>query len=616
MSVTLAGTAAAANTAGSTAGAGVVGLGPVATVMAANKLTDIILQNLPEKWYNKLPSTKRQKAREARLEEFQRRMQQDSQDYQRQLQEDSFRFQSDQQDKNFIFQIHRDEEQRLFQLELEAHRLAFQEKLEMRRLQFQEQMEEKRAELQRTLTELNIRNSQQIAQFQAIAMRETQILVARENAQNTLQDRMVQAALKDFPLNISPLVLLKNRPHSLSSLLRFTIGQECRAIDVYNDVMSYAANPEALNIFVAPVYVDNKIRNRQVLSEQIWDTTYQKLESFFTKYYNRRSKRPVIFYPTAWNDKFNPGMHASETLHFFLKDMPCVVIEPRFDGLNFRLMISAWGLGYTSTEHIRTEMNFNINIDEILAKAAYERSKKALKVLDVIDRVDIPDKEKRPFFDQERILKNNVKLYEALEMEERMASGQMEDIEAMGIYNIFKVEPVQDLSGLSDMLTSEIGTTLAVLSDIHHLRATEAAPIFPQLMKEEKYFVKLLDNKSFCRELFESYEEVLTAMREEAKSLASAEDVATIVRTRNNNIDNIGSDLGIELKKDAKEDVERQIREHTLERWGFEDDGFANVWKKFLFMIDDTDVDFCESILHKISDKNMLRQLESQMENI
>lgn len=272
-------------------------------------------------------------------------MQQDSQDYQRQLQEDSFRFQSDQQDKNFIFQIHRDEEQRLFQLELEAHRLAFQEKLEMRRLQFQEQMEEKRAELQRTLTELNIRNSQQIAHFQAIAMRETQILVARENAQNTLQDRMVQAALKDFPLNISPLVLLKNRPHSLSSLFRFTIGQECRAIDVYNDVMSYAANPEALNIFVAPVYVDNKIRNRQVLNEQIWDTTYQKLESFFTKYYNRRSKRPVIFYPTAWNDKFNPGMHASEALHFFLKDMPCVVIESRFDGLNFRLMISAWGLG-------------------------------------------------------------------------------------------------------------------------------------------------------------------------------------------------------------------------------------------------------------------------------
>ena len=105
-------------------------------------------------------------------------------------------------------------------------------------------------------------------------------------------------------------------------------------------------------------------------------------------------------------------------------------------------------------------------------------------------------------------------------------------------------------------------------------------------------------------------------MREEAKSLASAEDVATIVRTRNNNIDNIGSELGIELKQDAGEDVERQIREHTLERFGFDDEDFEKVWKRFLFKIDDTDLAFCESILGKIADAKKKKQLESQIENI
>ena len=237
-------------------------------------------------------------------------------------------------------------EQRQFQMEMEANRMAFQERIEMRRLQVQKHLEEQRQKLTVALTEMNIKNSREIARFNAMAMRETQILVARENARNLLQDRMVQDALKNFPLNISPLVLLKNRPHALSSLLRFTVGEECNISDVASDIMNYAENPEALNVFVAPVFVDSKIRNREILSRQIWDSTYQRLESFFTTHYNRRSKRPVIFYPTAWNDKYSAGMHASETLHFFLRDMPCIVLEPRFDGNNFRIMVSSWGLGY------------------------------------------------------------------------------------------------------------------------------------------------------------------------------------------------------------------------------------------------------------------------------
>ncbi|MBQ8360452.1 MAG: hypothetical protein IJX44_00715 [Bacteroidaceae bacterium] len=215
-------------------------------------------------------------------------------------------------------------EQKKFQMRLEHERMSFQEKMEMKRMKFQEN-------LQTHLTELNIENSREIAIFQAQAARQTQMLMARENARNLLQDHLMQEALKTFPLNVSPLVLLKNQTPSLYSLLRFSDegGDKSTAVQqVYEEVMDAVKHPEALNVFVAPVHVDAKIKNRKILSEQIWDTVYQKMESFFTQNYNRNSDHPVMFFPTAWSDKYNPGMHASETLHFFLKDIPCIVIDP------------------------------------------------------------------------------------------------------------------------------------------------------------------------------------------------------------------------------------------------------------------------------------------------
>ena len=153
-------------------------LGSVGGAMILNKMLDYII---PTKYQ---PQSKAQTERDAKLQEFQER----------------------QNKENQLFQLERDEIQRKFQWELEADRMAFQERQEMRRLQFQKQMEERREELQRSLAEMNIRNSQEIAKFQAIAMRETQILVARENARNLLQDHMVQDALKNFGSPAKPCV--------------------------------------------------------------------------------------------------------------------------------------------------------------------------------------------------------------------------------------------------------------------------------------------------------------------------------------------------------------------------------------------------------------------------
>lgn len=551
-------------------------LGSVAGVMAVKEIVNWVL---PVKWN---PQYRIQKERDDRLEEFQLRQQKDNQAHQQQLQQQS----------------------QAFQLEVEANRMAFQEKQEMRRLQFQAQMEARREKMQVALANMNIRNSQEIAKFQAIAMRETQILVARENAQNMLQDHMVQAALKDFPLNISPLVLLKNRPHSLASLLRFTVGEDCQLEDVCDDVMKYAANPEALNIFVAPVYVDSKIKNRQVLSDQIWDTTYQRLESFFTKHYNRRSNRPVIFYPTAWNNKFNPGMHASETLHFFLKDMPCIVIEPRFDGVNFRLMISAWGLGYVSTEHIRTELDFEINIDEILAQSVYARSKKALTVLADLGKADISETDKRPLFMQESVLEKNIKLFEALHLNERKADGRMDEIEALDIYNIFKVEPVQDLAQLSELLSAQIGMTLACLSDIHHLKSTTVDPLLPELFK--KHFPELYNAKEVRKYLFENYNKVIMQLhQDETILLTDKEDIALLENFRNTQIERIQNEL--EIVK--KESVEEQIRKIAKDLFSYTNSDYELVWETCLDNMTIEHIPIFKNILPQITDHKKSKQL-------
>lgn len=559
--------------------------------------------------------------RAARLERFNKRLQEENQLFNLQRDELNRRYNDrrdaearahqDKRDReNRQFQMQMSNENRKFQLEIEAKRLSYQERTEMRRLQLQEQMENKRMVLQESLAKRNIKNAQEIAKFQAVAMRETQILVARENAQNMLHDHLVQSALKDFPLNISPLVLLKNRPHSLSSLLRFTVGEDCNMGDVVSDVLGYADNPEALNIFVAPVYVDSKIKNRKVLSDQIWDTTYQRLESFFIEHYNRRSKRPVIFYPTAWNDKCHPGMHASETLHFFLRDMPCLVLEPRFDGQNFRLMISAWGLGYASTDHIRTELKFDLNIDAVLAQSAYQRSKKALSVIAGIVNADVPPSLKASFASMESTLERNVLLYESLNLDEKIQNNQLDEIDSFGIYNIFKIEPVQDLSTLAYMLSAQIGMTLAALTDIHHLRSTDIDPILPSLLKE--HFSELYAYEELRKLLFRSYENIFIYLRnEDTRLLISEEDNNRLKLVREQQIDLVRSELALISSSDIENEIEKKIRQYAEQEYKLTHEDFDELWDLCLDKIRMKDKPFFDPILRtKGLDDIKLKQLD------
>lgn len=413
--------------------------------------------------------------------------------------------------------------QKEWQNELEEKRMNFQWEIEAQRMRFQERMEEKREELQKHLQANQIEASKAIALFQARAMRQTQMLLAQKHAQDTLQDHLLQDALRTFPLNVSPLVLLKNQSQPLGHLLAFSdkdeeFASKTSIAQVYEEVEAIRKRPDALNIFVAPVHIDSKIKNRKVLSDQIWDTVYQRIESFFIENYNRSGDHPVIFYPTAWNDKYNPGMHAAETLHYFLKDLPCVVIEPRFDGTTFRMVFSAWGIGYNSNVHHRTELSFPmnidgipINIDAVLASSVYERSLKALDAIKEIEQtLNINE---YGFGMKKKELERNIDLFQALHIEERMKENRMEEIDALGIYNIFKIEPVQDLAKLAEYLSVRIGLNLAVLADIHHLRSYDRDPILPSLLKP--YFPSLYEDKSVREQLFQEYENSYVWLRRE-----------------------------------------------------------------------------------------------------
>ena len=160
--------------------------------------------------------------------------------------------------------------QAALQRELEKDREDFQERMEERRMRFQANLEAQRAELQKYLTERNIEANREIALFQARAMRRTQMMLAQENARNVLQDHLLQDALRTFPLNVSPLVLLHNQGHSPGHLLAFAESQQPDALTLcqaYEEVEAWRRRPEPLNIFVAPTHIDSKIKNRRALSD-------------------------------------------------------------------------------------------------------------------------------------------------------------------------------------------------------------------------------------------------------------------------------------------------------------------------------------------------------------
>jgi hypothetical protein len=161
--------------------------------------------------------------------------------------------------------------------------------------------------------------------------------------------------------------------------------------------------------------------------------------------------------------------------------MPVAVVEPRFDGKKLRIMFSCWGIGLESNKHIRQEITIDIDWNEIIMEAAYERSVRGLSELQQIKEPE------QILLNIQKSLEHNKKMYESLKqtIKENQLSNISDDCTKLFFHNS------NDLSVISDTISAALGMTLSVLSDIHHWSATQTTPIFPFI--KEKYFKEMLE---------------------------------------------------------------------------------------------------------------------------
>lgn len=368
----------------------------------------------------------------------------------------------------------------------QAHQNA--KELERMREQFSFEMQKRNEQLQIGLANYN---------------RQTSLLLAKYNTVFSLKHTLIQDAIRNFPLNISPLVLLENNGIDVNFLLDGSplTKESGEAIAKQIETSTESARP--LSVFITPMHVDSRVNGKEAIASQVYDSIYSSIETVFVNEYSRNSCRPVIFYPTAWNKNVKGGLHASEELYYFLKDLPTLVIEPRYDGSKLKVMFSCWGLGYSVRKHFRQEMSIDIDWNSLLVPHIYERSKKAIETMSNLDMNN------RFVKDQVSMCKHNVEMYEKLNLAERIPT-RLKEIAETGHSNILNelgdlskmfFSTSIDIQELSTMLASSIGYTIAGISDVHHLLASDVEPRLPYIFNQ--YFKNITS-----RELLKGFSEM------------------------------------------------------------------------------------------------------------
>ena len=400
------------------------------------------------------------------------------------------------------------EQSRQTQLELQKIRDDFQREMTLMQIKnnreiasMQIESNEKIATLQRESNEKianwQIESNKEIAAMNAymnalntFTARDTQIFLARHNTYFSLRNTLLQDTIHNFPLNVSPLVLLENNNIDINFLLG---NNTFNTANVTKDVVDNIHTTKPVNVFITPIRVDSRVSGRELIASQVFDNVYSSVESLFVNEYSRSSERPVHFYSAAWNKNTSGGLHAADELYYFLKDMPTIVVEPKFDGEKLRLMYSCWGLGYTKRVHFRQEIPIDIDLNSIVVTAAYERSKSALETY---KNVDSDSK-----FVQEQInrCKHNVEMFNELNLDKRLKKRfdelkkdeKSDELNELDNYAKFFYTESSDVLVISDIISSAIGVIVASMADTHHLLASDVVPKLPYIYKQ--YFEDFAD---------------------------------------------------------------------------------------------------------------------------
>ena len=207
-------------------------------------------------------------------------------------------------------------------------------------------------------------------------------------------------------------------------------------------------------------------------------------------------------------------------------------------------------------------------------------------------------------------MERNIKLYESLRIEERLQSNQMNEIDALGIYNIFKIEPIQDLDLLAKYLSVEIGFTLAALADIHHLCSTDTTPAFPKLLKD--HFPELANNKDVQKNLFKCYEKVFIELRKEDQYNFALEESKRniLINQRELQIDNTKYWLDLLKGEELDAAIKSHVCDYCKDVWDFEAKQFDTTWEYCLEHLTTDDEPFFGMLLEQLEDRTMYRDLK------
>lgn len=378
------------------------------------------------------------------------------------------------------------------------HSAAKQKELELMRESFQERLQRDNIQAQERL---------------AIFNRHSAMILAEKNAHSALRHTLIQDAIRNFPLNISPLVLLENNNIDVSFLLgESSYGkEESQNLDVIFDGIG---KPKPLNVFITPIHVDARVNGKEVIAAQVFDSVYSSLESVFVNEYSRNGERPVIFYSAAWNKNVRGGLHAADELYYFLKEMPTIVVEPRFDGKTIKLMFSCWSIGYSSQIHSRQELQIPLDLNAMVAISAYDRSTKALKSLaNVTDERKLL-KEQRAMFEHNVAVFNDLDLGKRIKkrLKEIQETGKSTELDELGDYCKLLYINQADIIGIADIVSATTGMMIAALSDTHHLLANDVTPRFPYIFKT--YFKDFVTPK-LLNEFSDMYERTYLKLKEE-----------------------------------------------------------------------------------------------------
>ena len=349
-----------------------------------------------------------------------------------------------------------------------------------------EQQSEARRQFEAQLHAAGLANQREINLLTAFFNRQTTLQNSILSFSNTLKSKMFDEALKTYPLNIPPLVLLQNAGVSTNSVT----GELVIDDPIAKEILSTADNgadqkesllsryksvlrnyPIALNVFVTPLMLDSRVSSREKATAMVWDNIFQSLESLFVNEYNRCSERPINFYPAAWNQNAKPGLHAAEILYFFTKGMPVVVLEPRYDGKLIRFIFSCWGIGSEPEKQIRQEIIFDLDWNSIVLPSMYKRSVESLKKLNKLKEMP------QMVADAKKKLEHNVFMYEKLRDIDGLEDNPItEDINKLFFLN------ASDYAPLSKLMADGLGISISLIADVHHLTSRGINPHFPDLL--------------------------------------------------------------------------------------------------------------------------------------